>query len=129
MKQKFGNIIEVPFSPQPVFDFDPHRGAEDSLGIFRHWHTARILLTGDMESAALKNMPIGEPLVLLFVQDAAGGHRYAWPEGLGGGEVMETRPHSITSQAFIFDGRCDKTGNCKGIVRLGPVMVTLRESA
>jgi hypothetical protein len=67
----------------------------------------RMTLTGNVSSSLLATIGLVVPALIIFeiTQDATGGHTFAWPANVRGGEVPNPGANKTTSQLFYFDGR------------------------
>jgi hypothetical protein len=84
-------IISVAFSATPAFNC--------ALG-----NTSRpvfsITLTGNVTSSSFTNLVPGQQITMHILQDATGGHTFAWPSGTVGTGVIDTTPNQFNAQVF-----------------------------
>jgi hypothetical protein len=93
-------LQEIPFTPTPVFD-------AAAAGSFK------LTLTGEVTSSTFVNGSAGPDLVAFrIVQDAAGGHPFAWPENVRNAPAVNPSPNAETRQLFLLntDGGLDAIG-------------------
>lgn len=93
----------VPYSATPEFDL--------SLGTQQ-----TITLTGNVTSStAITSNGAPTVLVMRIIQDATGGHTFAWPTTFDNAGAVNTAANSVSTQAFAIDisGRA---------TALGPIM-------
>lgn len=83
-------IVSVPFSATPVFDC--------SLG-----SKFQMVLTGNVTSSTLINIPPGVTLRFIIKQDGTGGHTFAPPANLPMNFPVPSAPNQVFTQVFMAD--------------------------
>jgi hypothetical protein len=85
----------TPFSPTPRFSFNPGSG-----------FAFKMVLTGDVTSSTVDTSTLSPSTRVAFVllQDAIGGHAFAWPANCLGAQPIAAGANQTTVQSFIFDG-------------------------
>lgn len=78
----------VAFSATPTFDA--------SLGSIQ-----QITLTGNVTSSSIINLTAGQELTFLIIQDATGGHTFAWPAGMHGPMTIGGNASKSSVQQFL----------------------------
>lgn len=85
----------TPFSPTPNFAFSPGSG-----------FTFKMVLTGDVTSSTVDTSTLspGTRVAFVLLQDAIGGHAFAWPANCLGAQPIAAGANQTTVQSFLFDG-------------------------
>jgi hypothetical protein len=85
----------TPFSPTPHFSFNLGSGT-----------AFKMLLTGDVTSSTVDTSQLspGAKVTFIIVQDAVGGHAFAWPANCLGAQPIAAGANETTVQSFVFDG-------------------------
>jgi hypothetical protein len=94
-------LIEVPFSPAPVFDGS----------VLTAW---QIILTGDVTSGHVSGCFPGNLYTFIILQDEVGGHLFTWPDNVSSPSPVNPDPGSRTIQTFIADANANLTPAAPG---------------
>ena len=82
---------DVPFSPNPEFDF-------------QGGNTQVIRLTGDVVTATAVNGADGQQVSIVVCQDEAGNRNFVWPANVRGGMRVGLGARTCSAQQFVISG-------------------------
>lgn len=86
-----GGMVTVPFSATPQFN-----------AFLLHAPVAfDITLTGNVTGPTLIGLYPGQIVTFIIVQDAIGGHTFAWPSQVKNAGIVDPAANSVTTQMFV----------------------------